>query len=169
MHTSQVVSHNRHGIILDVLGPTVEFLTPPPEKADEYCVMKGTIPPGISVPLHSHPYSESFFVLSGSAQTLLERGNRLEWLDVKAGDFIHIPGGAKHAHRNVSDQVVVELITTTPTLGRFFEEIGRPRTAAGPSAEPTRADLQEFVRISAKYNYWLASSAENAAVGLAVP
>jgi oxalate decarboxylase/phosphoglucose isomerase-like protein (cupin superfamily) len=93
--------------------------------------MKGTIPPGVSVPLHSHPDPESFYVLSGSAQTLLEQGNRLEWVDVKAADFIHIPGGAKHAHRNVSDQPVVELITTTPTLGQFFEEIGKPRTAEG--------------------------------------
>jgi quercetin dioxygenase-like cupin family protein len=169
MHVSHVISHDRYGSILEVLGPTVEFLTPPPEPSDEYCVMRGTIPPGVVVPLHSHPDPESFFVLSGSAQTLLERNNRLEWVDVKAGDFIHIAGGAKHAHRNVSNEPVVELITTTPTLGRFFEELGKPRTAGGPTAEPTSDDFQKFVRISAKYRYWLGSPAENAAVGLAMP
>jgi quercetin dioxygenase-like cupin family protein len=169
MHASHVVSHERHGVILDVLGPTVEFLTPSPEKADEYCVMKGTIPPGVSVPLHSHPDPESFYVLSGSAQTLLEQGNRLEWVDVKAADFIHIPGGAKHAHRNVSDQPVVELITTTPTLGHSSRKSASLEPRKGPSAEPTSDNLQELVRISAKYHYWLGSPAENAAVGLAVP
>jgi hypothetical protein len=55
------------------------------------------------------------------------------------------------------------------TLGQFFEELGSPRTAGGPTVELTSDDLQKFVRISVKYRYGLASPAENAAVGLAVP
>ena len=151
MQPSHVVSNELPGSILDVFWVTVEFLTLPPEQTDEYCVIKGTIQPGATVPLHSHPDPESFFVLSGTVQTLFEHG------------------GAKHAHRNVSDEAVVELITTTPMLGRFFQEIGRPRTAGGPPALPTADDLQHLERVAAKYHHWLASAAENAAVGIEVP
>ena len=89
-----------------MLGATIEFVALPHE-AEAYCVIKGTIPPAMSVPLHSHPDAESYFVVSGTGQLLTERGGRLEWLDVKAGDFIYIPGGAKHAHRNNSNEPLV--------------------------------------------------------------
>ena len=45
--------------LLDVLGATIEFLALPNE-AEVYCVIKGTIPPAMSVPLHSHPDAESY-------------------------------------------------------------------------------------------------------------
>jgi len=48
-------------VVLDVLGPTVEFLVLPSDCAGDYCVISGTIPPGVSVPIHSHPDDESFF------------------------------------------------------------------------------------------------------------
>lgn len=108
-------------------------------------------------------------MLSGTAQTLIQRGEHLEWLDVGPGDFIHIPGGAKHAHRNVSTQPVVELVTTTPELGRFFQEIGQPVTVGVPQAPPTREQLLHFERMARKYHHWLASPEENAAVGLTLP
>ena len=47
--------------VLDVLGPTVEFLVLPSECAGDYCVIRGTIPPGVSVPLHSHQTVRVFF------------------------------------------------------------------------------------------------------------
>ena len=151
-------------LVLDVFGPTIEFLTPPAEGV--FCVLKGTIPPGASVPLHSHPEPESFLVVSGRGQVLTERDARLDWVDVKPGDFIHIPGGAKHAHRNTSSEPLVELATTNATLGKFFLEVGRPVRPDFPLLPPTAEDLDRFRRISAGYDHWLASPAENAAVGL---
>jgi len=43
-------SNKEPHVVLDVLGPTVEFLVLPSESAAGYCIMKGTIPPGVSVP-----------------------------------------------------------------------------------------------------------------------
>jgi anti-sigma factor ChrR (cupin superfamily) len=60
MPATQLVRESSYGV-LDVLGPTVEFLTAPSEKDAEFCVMRGTIPPGVSVPLHSHADFETFF------------------------------------------------------------------------------------------------------------
>ena len=165
MKTTYLHNKGMHGV-LDVLGPTVEFLTLPSEADAVYCVMKGTVPPGVAVPLHSHPDDESFFILSGAIQALAQQGDSFEWLDVKAGGFIHVPSGAKHAWRNTSSEPAVGLITTTPRLGRFFQEVGRPITPEAPPPPPTPDDLQHFTRVAAKYHHWLGSATENAAIGI---
>jgi hypothetical protein len=58
------------GLRLDLLGPTVEFLTLPQEANIDFCVLRGILPPGVSVPLHSHPDTEDFFVISGEVQAV---------------------------------------------------------------------------------------------------
>jgi quercetin dioxygenase-like cupin family protein len=152
---------------IDVLGPMIEFLTSASHQ-DAYCVLRGTLPPGVAVPLHSHPDPESFLVVSGNAEALLERDNRLDWVGVKTGDFVHIPGGVRHAHRNRSSEPVIELVVTTPALGRFLQEIGRPIDPDRAPRPPTREQLERLERIAAKYGHWLATSAENLAVGISV-
>jgi len=165
MQTAYVVNK---GTVLDVCGPTVEFLNSPEETDAVYCIMIGTIPSGVSVPLHSHPDVESFFTLSGTVQVLFQREDRFEWIDVKSGDFAQIPGGAKHAFRNTSSEPVVQLITTTPKLGRFFREIGKSVTPGEPGRPPTPDALQHFARVAAAYQHWLGSSSENAAIGISL-
>jgi quercetin dioxygenase-like cupin family protein len=165
MQCTHIVNEGTHGI-LEVFGPTVEFLIVPEKAEGAYCVMTGTIPPGVSVPLHSHPDIESFFLVSGAVQVMSQRNGKSKWFDVRPGEFVHVPSNAKHAWRNTSSEPAVQLITTTPKLGRFFQQIGRPVRAGAPLAPPTFDDLQHFMRVAAKYNYWLGSPAENAAIGL---
>jgi quercetin dioxygenase-like cupin family protein len=165
MEATHIVSKGTYGV-LDVLGPTVEFLTSPLESDAVYCVMRGTIPPGVSVPLHSHADVESFNVISGSVQVLSQRGDNFEWLDVQPGDFVQVPSGAKHAFRNTSSEPVVQLITTTPKIGRFFQEIGRPVTPGAPLPPPAPDYIEHFLQVAAKYHYWNGSTAENAAIGI---
>jgi hypothetical protein len=118
------------------------------------------------VPLHSHPDIESFFLVSGAVQVMSQRNGKSKWFDVRPGEFVHVPSNAKHAWRNTSSEPAVQLITTTPKLGRFFEEIGRPVTGGAPLPPPTFDELGHFMRVAAKYNYWLGSPAENAAIGI---
>src|SRR6266545_442391 len=141
--------------VFDVFGPTVEILT----TSEEYCVLRGTIPPGVSVPMHAHADFEGFFVISGAVLVLTERDGGFEWLDAKQGDFIQIPGGAKHGFRNTSGAPVVQLISTTPRLGRFFQEVGRPV----PAEPPTPEELRRFAEAATRYGHWLGSPEENAA------
>ena len=47
--------------------------------------------------------------------------NRPEWATVETGELVDVPGGVKHAFRSVAAEPVVELIVTTPRLGRFFQ------------------------------------------------
>src|SRR4051794_7395648 len=110
-HTS-IVKRGTYGIV-DLLGPTVEFLSSPRDPEAIYCVMLGTIPPGLSVPLHSHGDVESFYVLSGSVEVWCDGSDGTKWRNAIKDDFVHVPGGVKHAFRNTSSEPVVEIITTT--------------------------------------------------------
>jgi quercetin dioxygenase-like cupin family protein len=154
--------------VLDVLGPILQFLNSPEETDAVYCTIIGTISPGVSVPLHSHPDVESFFTLSGTVQVLLQKEDGLEWFDLKPGDFVHIPADAKHAFRNTSSEPAVQLVTTTARHGRFFREIGRPVAPGEIRRPPTPDELQHFVRVAAAHQYWLGSPEENAGFGISL-
>jgi len=151
------------GAVLDVLGPRIEPLTSREESA--YCVMKGTMPPAVSVPLHSHEDAESFYVLSGEIQGLVQTERGLEWQTLKPGDFVHVTSGAKHAWRNLSHERSEVLITCTAKLGRFFREVGRP---ASDRQTPMQEQVRGLAEISERYGYWMGSPEENAAVGISL-
>ena len=152
--------HAGREIPLD-LGPSVriELLTSPNE--EDYWVMKGTLEPGASVPLHSHGDDEDFYVLSGRAEALVETTNGLEWKRVQAGDFIHIPGNMKHAWRNHFSTPAEKIIVTPAKLGRFFREMDELIRAVG-----NNGTMEKLKDLSDRYGYWLGSPEENAAVGI---
>jgi hypothetical protein len=79
------------GPVVDLFGPTVEFLTAPDDQRNDFCVLQGTIPPGASIPLHSHPDKEDFVVLSGSMEGLQGDAEVYKWIGAKAGDYVHVP------------------------------------------------------------------------------
>ena len=70
--------------------------------------MKRTIPPGISVPMHSHDFVEVFFVLSGNFEVIIGDG-KMRWIEVSAGDLVEVPSNVKHAFRNRSQHPVIKL------------------------------------------------------------
>jgi quercetin dioxygenase-like cupin family protein len=152
--------------ILDVLGPSVQFLLGPQGSDEAPCVIKGTLPPGGSVPIHSHQDIEAFYVLSGKVEVLSEKEGKTHWIAAGPGDFIEVPKGAKHGFRNRSPHPVVQLITTTSKLGRFFQEIGRsiPQGANGNPISPDQ--LRHLEQTSERYGYYLATPEENAAAGI---
>jgi quercetin dioxygenase-like cupin family protein len=159
----QHLADQSSGPILDVFGPTVEFLT----QSDEFCVLRGVVPPGVTVPLHRHGDAEDFFIISGTQQVLVHGTTGLEWHDAHAGDYVRIPGEVPHAIRNVTEEPAVALIITTARMGRFFQEIGRPVTST--PTPPTSAELERFVNVAVKYGYIVGSAEENATVGITIP
>jgi quercetin dioxygenase-like cupin family protein len=146
------------GNILELFGPTVEFLTSPQEAQSDFCVLKGTIPPGVSVPLHSHADTD------GEIEGLRQDSEGYKWIGAKTGDYIHVPSNARHAWRNVSNKPTLVYIITTKNMGHFFQETGRLET--NTSQPVTSEDLAYFAEISTRYGYWNASSEENASVGI---
>ena len=105
-----------------------------------------------------------FLILSGTHQVLIQDAGGLQWRDAHAGDYVCVPGGVFHAHRNITDQPAVDLIVTTARLGRFFTEIGRPVTDS--LQPPTPEEVAHFVEVSTKYGYVLGTPRKTPPRGL---
>jgi quercetin dioxygenase-like cupin family protein len=151
--------------VFDVMGARVEYLTAP--EGDLPCLMRGTIPPGVSVPMHRHADPETFVAVSGEVEGLSHSGESFAWLPIRPGDIFHVPSGVKHGFRNRSRQPSVMLITSTSQIGRFFQEVGvRLGDGSPSSAPPTPEAIQHFMETSERYGYWNASPEENAKVGI---
>lgn len=152
---------------LDVLGPTIQFLTPPDGDDRQPCVMHGTVPPGVIVPLHSHPDPETFIMRSGRLEGLAVAPDGFEWTVVTPDEIFHVPGNVKHAWRNPSQHPAETIIVSTVKIGRFFGELGTPVGSNGKTAWPPAAQaIERFLRIAERYGYWNGTPEENAAVGL---
>ena len=154
--------------VLKVLGTSIQFLVGPQQNENALCVFKRTIPPGISVPMHSHDSLEVFLVLSGNLEVIIG-DDKMRWIEVRAGDLIEVPSNVKHAFRNRSQHPVINLVFMTSKQGRYFQEIGRPAASWESVRPPTLDEIQHFVKTAALYGYWLATPEENASVGIRVP
>lgn len=160
-----------HAATLDVLGPTVQLLTPLDDNDDAPCVMRGTIPPGVSIPLHAHADPETFYVISGEAEGLALTPDRVEWIRIGPGDVFHVPGWVKHAWRNRGRTPADMLLIATSGIGRFFREIGTPvdDPDAGPTGPPSEEVLRRFLATAERYGHWIGTPEENERIGIDLP
>lgn len=90
------------------------------------------------------------------------------WIEVKAGDHVHVPGNGRHAWRNTTSAPFVTYVIITPKLGKFFQEVGRP---IGSTEQPVTAEdiadfLVRYASVAKKYDCWNATPEENAAVAI---
>lgn len=164
MKVTQVVQNDQRTALRLPGGPIIEILSPLTD--DAYCVMAGALPSGACVPLHSHGDAESFYLLSGQAEALVQTSSGLQWQTLMPGDFVHIPAGTKHAWRNPSNESATMLTTCTAKLGRALEEMGQVTSEHGAKLLSQEEALQRFADIAERYGYWLGSPEENAAVGI---
>ena len=154
---------------LDVLGPTIQFVTDPAEE-DDRASCAARFRQALSIPLHSHADPETFLPLSGQLRGVTFHGEEFEWIEIRPGAIFHVPGGAKHAFRNDGKEEAVMIIASTTKIGRFFRELGVPVAPGSPPPGPPSKDLvQRFLATSARYGYWNASPEENARVGITLP
>lgn len=147
-----------------VLGVLLQFLSTPQQIDDEISVMRGTIPPGVVVPLHSHADPEIFYVLSGSLEVFQSEG----WQTAAAGEVVSIAGNVRHALRNTSRSPITVVTVSKQDLYGFFRELARPFDPKSPPALPTPEEMQRLFSAAKKYEYWLASPEENAAIGISL-
>ncbi|HEY8511191.1 MAG TPA: cupin domain-containing protein [Cyclobacteriaceae bacterium] len=164
MEKSRIISKGQ-AKVYDALGPSVGFLVSPTEVNAPYCIMEGRIPAGFSVPLHHHPDDESFYIISGKVKVWREDAG---WSTLEKGDFVHVPAGMKHAWKNDAKEPNVGVIVTTPRLGSFFLEAGRPIEPGREQSPPTPEDFKRFTEVAARYNHWVGSPGENASIGIAI-
>jgi quercetin dioxygenase-like cupin family protein len=148
-----------------VLGVLLQFLSRPEQINDQISVMRGTVPPGVFIPLHSHADPEIFYVLNGSLEVFQSES----WQTVTPGEVVSIPGNVRHALRNTSPSPTALITVSKQELYRFFRELARPFDPNSTPAPPTLAEMQHLFSVAEKYGYWLASRDENAAIGISLP
>jgi quercetin dioxygenase-like cupin family protein len=151
-----------------VLGVLLQFLSTPEQINDQISVMRGTIPSGVVIPLHSHADPEIFYVLNGSLEVFQAEGPSEGWQTVNAGEVVSIPGNIRHALRNTSRSPITSITVSKQELYSFFRELPRPFDPDRPPAPPTPEEMQQLFSVAEKYEYWLASPDENAAVGISI-
>ena len=151
-----------------VLGVLLQFLSTPDQINDQISVMRGTVPSGVVIPLHSHADPEIFYVLNGSLEVFEAEGPAAGWQTVNAGEVVSIPGNVGHALRNTSHSPITSLTVSKLELYSFFRELARPFDPNRPPAPPTPDEMQQLFSVAEKYEYWLASPDENAAIGISL-
>ena len=114
-----------------VLGVLLQFLSTPEQINDQIGVMRGTVPSGVVIPLHSHPDPEIFYVLNGSLEVFQAEGPSAGWQTVNAAEVVSIPGNVRHAVRNTSPNPMTSIIVTKQELYSFFRELARPSIRTG--------------------------------------
>lgn len=150
-NASEVFSPQKHR------RPTNEYLTDLSGNAEDYCLIRCTLPAGVAVPMHSHADRETFYVVSGRVDALSEG----RWQQLGPGDVFDVRDAARHAWRNSSQADASMICATTIRMARFLQDI----SAADGSPEE---QAQRFRGLVKAHGYWLASPEENAAVGLDV-
>jgi quercetin dioxygenase-like cupin family protein len=157
---------NHHKQKLTPNGTLFEFLTSRDESGSEICLIRGTIPPGVAVPLHSHSDVELFYVLEGSLEALQIGNGNHGWVSFGPGEIVSISSNTKHALRNSSPLPATTLVVTTSKLYSFFQEVSKPFDRDRKATRPTREEFQKLSETAARYGYWMGSPEENAAIGL---
>ena len=73
-------------------------------------------------------------------------------------------------HRAVCSQErpVHQATVSKQELYSFFRELARPFDPNRPPAPPTPDEMQQLFGVAEKYEYWLASPDENAAIGISL-
>lgn len=149
-----------------VLGVLLQFLSTPEQINDQISVMRGTVPSGVVIPLHSHADPEIFYVLNGSLEIFQAEDPSESWNTVTAGEVVSIPGNVGHALRNSSSSPVTVITVSKQDLYRFFRELARPFDPSRLPASSSREEIEQLLSVAEKYGYWLASPDENAAIGI---
>jgi quercetin dioxygenase-like cupin family protein len=166
--TKNTEERNHHEQRITPNGTLFEFLASPDETGAEICIIRGTIPPGVAVPLHSHLDVELFYVLEGSVEAFQYSNGTPRWTTVDAGNVVIMHGNTKHALRNSSQVPAALVIVTTSKLYEFFHEVTRPFDPGQFATPPTPQEIQQLFITAARYGYWMGSPEENAAIGVAL-
>jgi quercetin dioxygenase-like cupin family protein len=143
------------------------MLASPEEVGNGICLIRGTVPPGVAVPLHSHPDLELFYILEGSMEIFQSREGASGWTTVGVGAVVAVPRNVKHALRNTSSIPATIALVTTAKMYEFFGEVSKPFDPNRRPVPPTPDETRAFFATVKRYGYWMASPEENSAIGIA--
>jgi quercetin dioxygenase-like cupin family protein len=129
-------------------GDYVNYRVTSAEAGGAFFCFEVSTTPGFGPPLHSHEYRELFYVLDGSYEFTLDRGDGLETIVGGPGTTIAIPPNAPHTFKNAGEEPARLLFVHQPAaLEEFFEEYGVP--VAGPGDRAADEQSPDFAAMAA--------------------
>ena len=109
------------------------------------------LPPGRGIPIHSHPYAEVFYIISGHTDFLrIDENGKEEWVRCDPGDTLVAPMNALHAFHNRTDKPSRFLSASVYYHEVFFETYAPTVNIDDPlpaPKEPTEADGEQYLQL----------------------
>jgi quercetin dioxygenase-like cupin family protein len=130
-----------------MLGGRYEVKASSEETDGAMTVMEMWMPAGMGPPPHTHPGTESVYVLEGRLRYHID-GQTFEGTP---GSFFHIPAGTLEFFEPIEELRV--LVTYAPGgIEKFFAEAGEPARSPGlPPAPDGPPDIERIASIAARY------------------
>jgi hypothetical protein len=105
-------------------------------------------------------------VTEGTMEVFQDDGRSSAWQTVNTGEVVTIAGGVKHALRNPGSALVTTVLMSEGQLYNFFLELAEPLDPDAPPPVPKPEVIQRLFEVAARYQYWIGSPADNAAIGI---
>ena len=107
--------------------------------------------PGVGIPVHSHPYAEVFYVISGHTDFVrIDEQGQEEWVRCGPGDTLVAPINALHAFHNRTDRPSRFISTSVYYHQVALDRYGVPVNFEDPlpvTAEPSAAEADQYLGI----------------------
>jgi quercetin dioxygenase-like cupin family protein len=118
------------------------------ESGGAYFCFEAATTPGFGPPLHTHSYRELFYVVEGSYEFTIDRGDGLETIVGTPGTTIAVPPDVPHTFKNAGEDLGRLLFVHLPAaLESFFEEFGVPVERVGD--RPADLEPPDFASMGA--------------------
>lgn len=142
-----IVRESSQGNAYWVLGGLYEVLLSSEDTGGVCTIMRMTVPQGSGPPPHTHPGSESAYVLEGTARFHVDGQTH----EAGPGAVLHFPTGTLETFEPTST-VRLMIVYEPGGIDRFFSEVGEvatERTLPPPSDTPP--DFERIARIGEQY------------------
>jgi quercetin dioxygenase-like cupin family protein len=147
MAGESVVRNPGEGTAFWMLGGLYEMKASSSETGGEMTVIEMTMPGGIGPPPHTHPGTESVYVLEGTLRYHI--GD--DTFEGGPGSFFHIPNGVMENFEPITDCRLL-VVYTPGGIEQFFAEAGEPAERREvPPALTEPPDIERLTSIGRKY------------------
>ena len=120
----------REAPAFNVLGETINVLASAADTGS-YEVFLESVPLGGGPPPHFHPWDESFYLVSGELDYVIDGQPGV----ARAGAFVHLPAGTVHSYSSKADPSVMIAVTSRAGASALFADLDAASAEAPPTME----------------------------------
>ena len=148
MADESVVRQAGEGRAFWMLGGLYEVKASSDETGGAMTVMEMTLPGGMGPPPHTHPGSESVYVIEGNLRYHID-GQEFEG---SPGSFFHIPAGVVENFEPITQCRLLVTYAPPGTIEEFFAEAGEPAEQHELPPPPTEPpDIERLIAAGQKH------------------